>query len=196
VSASLDGTAKLWDLSKRRVVRTFRGHNGGVLCAALSRDGHMLATGGMDKAVKRWDVGRGQELPFVPPGDQPVKNAEHRGAVECVAFDPDGRTLATGGQDGTVMRWDARTGRWLATLVGHSARVTSVEFSPDGQTLASVGFGGEVRLWDAQTGRVQGAWRPAEMGDAYCVTLRRDGRTLAAGGWGNRVFLWDLGPAR
>jgi WD40 repeat protein len=176
------------------VLRTFRGHEGGVLCAALSRDGHMLATGGMDKAVRRWDVDTGQELGFVPPPERPEKNPEHRGPVECVAFDPEGRTLATGGWDGNVMRWDARTGRWLATLGGHGARVCSVTFSPDGQTLASASFRGEVRLWDAQTGRVQGAWRPAEMGDAYSVAFRRDGRTLAAGGWGNRVFLFDVGP--
>jgi eukaryotic-like serine/threonine-protein kinase len=194
VSASLDGTAKLWDLGRQQVLRTFRGHQGGVLCAALSRDGRVLATGGMDRAVRRWDVNTGAELPVLAPPDGPERPPEHRGPVECVAFDPDGGKLATGGWDGAVMRWDARTGRWLATLVGHGARVSSVAFSPDGQTLASVGFGGEVRLWDAQTGRVQGGWRPAEMGDAYCVTFRRDSRTLAAGGWGNRVFLWDLGP--
>jgi WD40 repeat protein len=195
VSASLDGTAKLWDVETRGVRRTFRGHESGVLCAALSRDGRLPATGGMDKAVRRWDVDTGQELPYVPPADWPVKNSEHRGPVECVAFDSDGRKLATGGADGAVMRWDARTGRGLATLGGHGGRVSSVAFSPDGQTLASVGFGGEVRLWDAQTGRVQGGFRPAEMGDAHSVTFRRDGRTLAAGGWGNRVLLWDLGPA-
>jgi WD40 repeat protein len=195
VTASLDGTVRLWDLDTRLVRRTFRGHEGGVLCAALSRDGRMLATGGMDKAVRRWDVDTGQELLYVPLPSRPEKNSEHRGPVECVAFSPDGRTLATGGWDGEVRLWDAQTGRGLATLIGHAARVCSVAFSPDGQTLASAGFGGEVRLWDAQTGRVQGGLRANELGDAYSVTFSPDGRALVAGGWRDRVFLWDLGRA-
>ncbi|MEO0434721.1 MAG: hypothetical protein AAF151_23815, partial [Cyanobacteria bacterium J06656_5] len=60
----------------------------------------------------------------------------HSGRGLSVSFSPDGQTLATTSDDGTVKLWD-RSGRELQTLEGHSGTVWSVSFSPDGQTLVS-----------------------------------------------------------
>jgi WD40 repeat protein len=74
--------------------------------------------------------------------------------VVSVTYSPDGRTLASGGGDGTITLWDVGSGRKRATLKGHSNRVTSVAYSPDGRTLASAGWDSTIRLWDVQPGGV------------------------------------------
>lgn len=90
----------------------------------------------------------------------------HTGKVNAVAFSPDGKTLASGGDDRTVKLWDIQTGELKRTLVGHVAEVGTVFFSRDGKTLASdggkgVGCGtgdgapGETILWDTRSWAVK-----------------------------------------
>jgi WD40 repeat protein len=74
------------------------------------------------------------------------------GAVNWVAFSPDGKTLAAGDADNTVRLWHVATHRMIGgSLTGHGGSVTSVAFSPDGKTLASGSYDLTVRLWNVAT---------------------------------------------
>ena len=81
-----------------------------------------------------------------------VDVAGHRGAVLASGFSADGTRLVSGGDDGTVRVWDARTGDPLLTLEGHRGGVWASGFSADGTRLVSGGDDGTVRVWDARTG--------------------------------------------
>ena len=112
--------------------------------------------------------------------------------VTSVAFSPDGKTLATGDEDGTTRLWNLATGQQAASLPVGSNPVESVAFSPDGQVLAVGDFGGTVRLWNVATGRPITSLAVG-VGTVYSVKV--SGTMLAAGGQ-NGVRLWDVATGR
>ena len=73
---------------------------------------------------------------------------EHEGSVHSVAFSPDGKFLASGGDDHTVRIWSVETGECLKVLKEQESSVHSVAFSPDGKFLASGGRDKIVRIWE------------------------------------------------
>ena len=92
-------------------------------------------TCGADDSIKFWDTTTWKESP---------PSLAHKEYVSCLAFSPNGRTLATSSADGTVKLWNAATRHELASLkLGNLEHLT---FSPDGQTLAAWDWDGLLRL--------------------------------------------------
>jgi WD40 repeat protein len=133
----------------------------------------------------------------------------HGGSVlNNVAFSPDGKMLASGSGDGTIILWDLQTrpgrvpGRIEEPFIGeplkgHNGLVSSVAFSPDSRMLASGSGDGTVILWDLQTrpGKVPewlGEPLKGHDGGISSVAFSADSRMLASGSGDGTIILWDI----
>jgi WD40 repeat protein len=124
----------------------------------------------------------------------------HTGTMTTVAFAPDGRSLVTGSQDGTIRCWNAATSqtRWLAHGRAGEATPTvfCVQFSSDGKTVATAAYRDPaVRMWDSTTGRELGSF-PGTAAMISVVTFTPDGRSLVTGDCQGGLTIWDMGSRR
>jgi WD40 repeat protein len=190
-SGSDDGTTRLWDvihhkpLGKPLVNKTFV-----VKSLAFSPAGASLAAAGTN-AVVLWDV----------RGRRPVQRLPVDGGVaHDVAFSADGRTLATGMDDGTIAIWDGNRHWQLgktasanqdATPRPSETAVTSVAFSPNGATLASASEG-KVTLWSVQRRRPIAKPLTGHSDVVTGLDFSPDGNTLASASGDRTLILWDV----
>lgn len=147
---------------------------------AFSPDGAVVAAAEGDE-VRIADVATGTLL-------RALKG--HTAQVLAVAFSPDGKRLASGGRDRTIVVWDVAGGARLATLSAHTDTVHSVRFSPDGSTLASGGYDRRALLWDVASGAVR---RTLEGHRDWVIRVgfSPDGATLVTASQDRKVRLFD-----
>jgi WD40 repeat protein len=136
----------------------------------------------------------------------------HLGLVRAVTVSPDGKTLASGGNDQTIRLWDLATGKPRATLKGHTAGVRALAFSPDGRLLASATAGfdqagkqarAEVKLWDAAAGKLRANLKWSA-GPGHCLAFSPDGKLVAVGGSAldaegttrGAIWLWEVSTGK
>jgi len=131
----------VWDALSGRELDRFSSP-GRVLAAGFSAEGKDLTTLVLKDFkttdLRLWDVTIGETRAIL---------RGHSGSVECATFSPDGRIIATGGDDQSVRLWDPVIGQQFGILRAHKATVDQIAFSPNGRTLATASFDGDVRLW-------------------------------------------------
>lgn len=143
VTASEDGTARIWDAATGREKIILLGHTGDVYSASFSPNGQLIATGGADKTVRIWSADTGKLIRILD---------KHADIVYSVAFSPDGQRLVTGSKDKTARVWDVASGNQVLVLT-HTVEVRAVTFSPLGTYIATGGYSPIITVWSAITGQ-------------------------------------------
>lgn len=227
-----NGAVEIRDAASGTTTVSWAGHPPDLVDLAFSADGSMLATTGVDGALKLWDPGTGQLLRTLQGAPETV--------VVGPSFSPDGQLVAASWQgEGLARVWDRTTGavghelvtrtddglpsnttafspdgtRFAFTynatprvvelstgtaifdLPGNTFPVNDIEWSPDGRYIATVGNDYHVVVWDGATG--------AELARARghtsligVTTWSPDSRRLATGSRDGSAKVWSVGAER
>jgi RNA polymerase sigma factor (sigma-70 family) len=115
-----------------------------------------------------------------------------KGLSTPVVLAPDGRTLATAGQDGTAALWEIATGKERMRLrAGVAGPLTALAYSPDSALIIAAGPKQTLWCWDAVTGERLGQ-RRGDQADVGVLAFAPDGRKLVSGGRDGTLLLWEV----
>ncbi len=119
----------------------------------------------------------------------------HSSRVNCLAFAPNGRWLASGGADSVVKLWNVESSLELRALSGHGGWIKSLAINRNGGLVASGSNDRTIRIWNVTSGlmvkTLSGHGGPVE-----AVAFSPDDRVLASGSSDNTIKIWDLASGR
>jgi WD40 repeat protein/tetratricopeptide (TPR) repeat protein len=190
------GEVQVWEVASKQIVARMP-YERGVRSLAFSPDSRWLATG--TGLLPGLGIGSGIVMASNAPSSgeearvwdlttgQVVAQVTHEDAVTSIAFSPNGKWLAVGGQFAPHARiWDISAGDANVTLA-HERGVDAIAFSPDGKLLATSESFGPKRLWDVTLGSVvtemdSGMLESGNMSLGSSLAFSPDGHWLAEGG--------------
>ncbi|MEH1777374.1 serine/threonine-protein kinase [Nostoc sp.] len=115
----------------------------------------------------------------------------HESSVLSVAISPDGKTIASSGDDRKIKLWNLATGKQISSLNAYSQQVNAVAISPDGKTLVGGGDDNTIKVWNLATEK-QIRTLTGHSDSVHALAISADSQTLVSGSDDNTIKIWDL----
>jgi WD40 repeat protein len=163
------------------------------LAVAVSPNGLLVAAGLRENGnypdskthlVHVWELPKGNEI---------FKTWDYSGPAKSVAFSPDGKLLAIGGENGGKLEiWDLKTEKQVHSIAADKSSLFCVAFNPDGKTIATGGTESEVKLWNVESGKFNGFLR-GHSDQVHALSFSKEGKKLASAGADDKsILIWNL----
>jgi WD40 repeat protein/serine/threonine protein kinase len=186
VTASEDGTARVWEVASGKAVGEPMRHNGVVKSIAFSPDGKRVATASADGTARVWEAATGKAV------GEPLR---HDGVVNSVAFDPDGKWVLTASEDGTARVWEVATGKAVGQPLRHDGFVFSASISSDGKWMVTTSSDQTARVWEAASGKPVGRLLQHEK-DVWRADFSPDGKWVVTASGDGTARVWEAATGK
>jgi WD40 repeat protein/class 3 adenylate cyclase len=185
-----EGRIRIVDPTTGRTLQTIRPGEPTVpftpFDTSLSPDGRRVAVSNLEgEQATVFDVASGDRL----------YDLTGRYGFQWVAWSPDGRHIATAGNDSSARVWEAETGRLEAELLGHAAGVITVDWALDSRRLVTAAFDGTAKVWAIDEGGAHELMTlvAQETRSGTLAAFSPEGRRVLTGDIGIRaVKVWDV----
>jgi len=141
-----NGAVKLWDIDTGKIIVKWTGHTSYVTSVCWNRDGGRVMSGSNDGTARVWGVESGKTVLTIET---------ELSEVEAAIYSPDMTMIATGGNSKDLKEfikiWDAKTGKLITNLKGHTHTVFCLAWTADGSTLISGSYDDSIRTWNTTT---------------------------------------------
>jgi WD40 repeat protein len=182
VTASEDGTARVWNGDGSGEPVILKGHQDGVVSASFSPDGKRIVTASYDKTACVWNSD-GSGVPVILKG--------HEGWLFGASFGPDGKkSIVTASGDHTARVWDTDGSGEPVILKGHEGVVDSAGFSPDGKRVVTGSWDNTARVWNAD-GSGETVILTGHQNPVVSASFSPDGKRVVTASEDNSARVWN-----
>lgn len=208
IVASVEGVVAVYDLGTGKLIRELipqdqplpagvEANRGPIpSCLAVSHDGKQLLVGYKDSTASLWDLNTGEE----------VRTLQGRGAINSVAFDPEGKFVATNGWgDDAAVLWELATGEKIRTIQADKSLqsgpntvpspTSCVAFTPNGTELLAGVLDNTVISWDVKSGQRMRTFQ-GNRSPVVALAVNDDGTQLVTRNLSGTIILWDVASRR
>lgn len=181
VTASSDGTIRRWNTENTINSSGNWPHPGSVYGVNFSADGKTAVTAAWKGGLRLAEANTGR----------PLKDwTGHIQSANAAAISPDGKFLASVGNDGKIKLWDAATQKELRVFEEvKGPQLVSVGFASGGKYVFAASSGGHAKVWDVSTGKV--VFDLDHGSEVLFTAMSKDGSTLATGGTDGSLAIWN-----
>jgi dipeptidyl aminopeptidase/acylaminoacyl peptidase len=194
-SVSQDGIMQVWDAITAKTFFTYTGLRAQIYAVSVLINRKFAIAMSLDKTIQvllNLDVSQSSMIyaPRRSSGGNLITYSGHSDTVQAITWSPNGKYIASGGNDKTVQVWDAISRQKVSIYTGHSQPIHAIAWSPDGTSIASGSSDALVQIWDSTEGDTILSYQK-HSAQLTAIAWSPDGASIASGSHDRIMHIWN-----